>query len=241
LVEIATAGLVIFSVLFLTVRPTGNLMISTLGRVLTVLMTMFSVAFMAFAISRWATIPDWSAEGRELGEYRLSRTEGETPSWTAVTRRTEDPVATSTNISEVLEKMYQHGTQVALEQAKEYNDEAPYLEQDIEAAKTSIAADEIGVQNLVDQLVAQLEQMEEQVAMLTTQAEQNKAQAQKLQQERERRRSDVFRLHEELIQIRTDSFRAEQLQTHLVDMINRLQGSVIKLQTRQQQLQESLQ
>ena len=216
-------------------------MISTLGRVLTVLMTMFSVAFMAFAISRWATIPDWYAQGRELGDYRLTRTEGETPSWSAVTRRTEDPVAKSANMGEVLEKMYQHGTRVARDEAELYNNEIPQREQEIEAAKASMAADVVGVQNLVDQLVAQLEQMEEQVATLTTQAEQNKAQAQKLQQERERRRSDVFRLHEELIQLRTDTFRAEQLQSHLADMINRLQGSVIKLQTRQQQLQESLQ
>lgn len=216
-------------------------MITTLGRILTILVAMGSVAFMAFAISRWATIPDWAAEADSLSEFRLTRTEGETPSWSAVTVNREEPVGTSTNIGELLEKMYQRATQDAQEEFRAYSAEIPILESQIEEAKTTIAADSIGVQNRADELVLALNTIQEAVDQMTQQAEEQKAEAHRLQQERERRRSDVFRLQEELVEVRADSFRAEQLQKELTDMIRLLEGSVVKLQTRQEQLQKSLQ
>ncbi|MBB03425.1 MAG: hypothetical protein CMJ47_12310 [Planctomyces sp.] len=216
-------------------------MISSLGRVLAVLVTMFSVAFMAFAISRWATVPDWASEAREMEDFRITRTEGETPSWSAVTRRTGETVATSPNVAEVLEKMYQRATQDTQAEIQQYETEVPILEGEIEEAKISIAADDIGVQNRVNAMVARLEEMEAEVQRLTSESERQKALAQKLQLERERRRSDVYRTREELAEAREDTFRAEQLQKELTDMIRRVEGSVVKLQTRQQQLKESLQ
>lgn len=216
-------------------------MISSLGRVLAVLVAMFSVAFMAFAISRWATVPDWASEAREMEDFRITRTEGETPSWSAVTRRTGETVATSPNVAEVLEKMYQRATQDAQAEIQQYETEVPILEGEIEEAKVSVAADDIGVQNRVNVMVARLEEMEAEVQRLTSESERQKALAQKLQQERERRRSDVYRTREELAEAREDTFRAEQLQKELTDMIRRVEGSVVKLQTRQQQLKESLQ
>ncbi|WP_237229138.1 hypothetical protein [Rubinisphaera sp. JC750] len=216
-------------------------MISSLGRVLAVLVAMFSVAFMAFAISRWATVPDWASEAREMEDFRITRTEGETPSWSAVTRRTGETVATSPNVAEVLEKMYQRATQDTQAEIQQYETEVPILEGEIEEAKVSVAADDIGVQNRVNVMVARLEEMEAEVQRLTSESERQKALAQKLQQERERRRSDVYRTREELAEAREDTFRAEQLQKELTDMIRRVEGSVVKLQTRQQQLKESLQ
>jgi len=216
-------------------------MISSLGRVLAVLVAMFSVAFMAFAISRWATVPDWASEARELEDFRLTRTEGETPSWSASTRRTGETFATSTNIAEVLEEMYQRATQDAQEEIRGYEAEVPETQSEIDEAKASIAADDVGVQNRVNQMVSKLETMESQVQQLTSQAERQKAEAQKLQQQRERRRSDVYRTREELAQAEEDTFRAQQLQTELTDMIRRVEGSVVKLQTRQRQLKQSLQ
>ncbi|MFN3160942.1 MAG: hypothetical protein ACE37I_16620 [Rubinisphaera brasiliensis] len=216
-------------------------MISSLGRVLAVLVAMFSVAFMAFAISRWATVPDWASEAREMEDFRITRTEGETPSWSAVTRRTGETVATSPNVAEVLEKMYVRATQDTQAEIQEYETEVPILEGEIEEAKVSVAADDIGVQNRVNVMVARLEEMEAEVQRLTSESERQKALAQKLQLERERRRSDVYRTREELAEAREDTFRAEQLQKELTDMIRRVEGSVVKLQTRQQQLKESLQ
>ncbi|MCA8985140.1 MAG: hypothetical protein R3C12_22615 [Planctomycetaceae bacterium] len=215
-------------------------MVSSIGRVMSVLVAMFSVAFMAFAISRWATIPDWASEARELDAFRLTRTEGETPSWSASMRRTEDPVHTSTNMAEVLEKMYQRGTQDAQTELQAYVDEAPRLQQEIEEARAATAADVIGVQNKVEEMVALLDGVEAEVARLTTDSEREKALAQQIQGERERRRADVFRLQEDLGQVNEDAYRAEQLQRELTDMIRRVQGAVIKLKTRKQQLSKSL-
>ncbi len=206
---------------------------------MTVLVAMSSVAFMTFAISRWATIPDWVAEARELEDFRLTRTEGETPSWSAVTRLREEPVGTSANIADVLEKMYQRATQTAQDEFNSYNNEIPERQQEIEATRTSIAEDTIGVQNRVEEANVLLGHLETEVNRLTAEAEEQKTLAHQLQQERERRRSDVFRLQEELAEVQADTFRAEQLEKELTDMIRRLQGAVVKLQTRQDQLQNN--
>lgn len=216
-------------------------MITTLGRILTILVAMGSVAFMSFAISRWATIPDWASEAESLTEFRLNRTEGENPSWSALTVNREEPVGSSPNIGELLEKMYQRGAQDAKTEFDGYEKDIPVIESQIEGTKTTVAADSIGVQNRVDEMLAALKTIEQAVDQMTQQAEEQKAEAHRLQQERERRRSDVFRLQEELVEVRADSFRAEQLQKELTDMIRLLEGSVVKLQTRQEQLQKSLQ
>ena len=216
-------------------------MISTIGRVSTIMVTMFSVAFMAFAISRWATVPDRVSEARELTEFTLTKTEGETPSWSASTRLTGESVSTSSNMSEVLEAMYKRSTTDAQAVLTEYQEEIPFLEEDLSSAKSSIEEDSKAVATKSKQLVAIMEQLDEVVETVSAEATREKATAQKTQETRERRRSDVYRVHEELAQVNTDQFRAVQLQKQLTDMIRRVQGNVIKLQTRQQQLKESLQ
>lgn len=215
-------------------------MVSTLGRVMSVLLAMCSVAFMSFAISRWATIPDWASEAREMRDFRLNRTEGETPSWSATTRRTEENVATSTNLANVLEKMYQRATQDLQAELREINEEIPLLERDIDRAQQTTQQDSAGVDNRVQELQEVLNQFDSQVVELTTEIEREKAQAQQIQAERERRRADVYRIREDLGQLLEDNFRADQLVNTLTDMIRRLQGSVVKLQTRQQILEKSL-
>ncbi len=216
-------------------------MITTIGRVFTVLIAMTSVAFMAFAMSRWATIPDWPSEERQLEDFKLTRTEGETPSWSASTRRTGDAVSTSTNIAQVLEAMYKKAAQDDQAELGELQPQIPILEEEISLAKTSIKQDSLAAATKADQLSAEFEQLRELVSKLTTEAELEKATAQKLQQQRKRRRSDVYRVREELAEVETDQFRAEQLQKQIVDMIRRVQGNFVKLQTRHQQLKKSLQ
>ncbi len=216
-------------------------MITTIGRVFTVLIAISSVAFMAFAISRWATVPDWPSEARKLDGFILTRTEGEKPSWSASTRRTGEAVSTSTNIAQVLEAMYKRAAQDAQKELGELQPQIPVLEEDISSAKASIEQDSQAAATKADQLIAELEQLRELVSELTTEAEREKAIAQKLQQQRERRRSDVFRVREELEEVETDQYRAEQLQKQITDMIRRVQGNFVKLQTRHQQLKKSLQ
>ncbi|MBL4883153.1 MAG: hypothetical protein JKY95_01285 [Planctomycetaceae bacterium] len=216
-------------------------MISTIGRVFTVLVAMSSVAFMSFAISRWVTIPDRASEARQLDEFTLTKTEGETPSWSAAKRLSGESVSTSINMSEVLEAMYKRGTQDAQTELTLHQEEIPFLEKDIAAAKASIEQDTAAVVTRAEQLLAQMKQLDELVDKLTTDAEREKAVAQKTQQTRERRRSDVYRVREEIAEVVSDKFRASQLKSQLTDMVRRVQGNVVKLQTRQQQLKESLQ
>lgn len=175
-----------------------------------------------------------------MRDFRLNRTEGETPSWSATTRRTEENVATSTNLANVLEKMYQRATQDLQAELREINEEIPLLERDIDRAQQTTQQDSAGVDNRVQELQEVLNQFDSQVVELTTEIEREKAQAQQIQAERERRRADVYRIREDLGQLQEDNFRADQLVNTLTDMIRRLQGSVVKLQTRQQILEKSL-
>ncbi len=216
-------------------------MITTIGRVFTVLTAISSVAFMAFAISRWATVPDWAYEARQLEDFKLTRTEGETPSWSASTRLSGESVSTSTNLAQVLEAMYRRGTQDAQAELTIYQQEKPLLEEEIKAAKVSIEQDSLAASTKADKLVAELDRLHELVNQLTTQAELAKANAQKIQEQRKRRRSDVYRVREELAEVETDQYRAIQLQKQIIDMIRRVQGNFVKLQTRHQQLKKSLQ
>ena len=215
-------------------------MISTLGRIMAVLTAMFSVAFMAFAVSRWMTVPDWASEARDLEGFVLTRTEGETPSWSASTRRTQESVATSTNMAEVLEKMYQRAKADVDQQVQEYEMDIPGLEQELAESREAIEEDSQAVKVRSEALVARLTEMDDEVNRLTAEMEREKAEAQKIQEERERRRGDVFRIREQLGQIEADSFRAKQLQEQLTDMIRRTKGSVVKLQSRNRQIQESI-
>ncbi|MCG6157674.1 hypothetical protein [Rubinisphaera margarita] len=215
-------------------------MISSLGRVLAVLTAMFSAAFMAFAISRYATVPDWSTEARDLEMFTLTRTEGETPSWSASTRRTQESVHTSTNMAEVLEKMYQRAKQDIDAQVQEHEANIPSLEAQIAATRTAIEEDDAAVTVREELLADRLQEMDDEVARLTAEIEREKAVAEKTQMERERRRSDVFRLREQLGEVEADYFRAVQLHQELTDMIRRTQGNVVKLESRNRQLQESV-
>ncbi len=215
-------------------------MISNLGRIMAVLTAMFSVAFMAFAVSRWMTVPDWASEARDLDGFVLTRTEGETPSWSASTRRTQESVASSTNMAEVLEKMYQRAKTDIDQQVQQYEMVIPTLEQELADSRETSEADSLAVKARSDTLVARLTEMDDEVNRLTAEMEREKAEAQKIQEERERRRGDVFRIREQLGEIESDSYRAQQLQAQLTDIIRRTKGNVVKLQSRNKQLQGSV-
>ncbi|MCA8986454.1 MAG: hypothetical protein KDA78_02355 [Planctomycetaceae bacterium] len=215
-------------------------MISNLGRVMAVLTAMASAAFMTFAVARYSTIPDWAAEARTLDGFVVSRTEGETPSWTASTRRTQESVGTSTNMADVLEKMYQRAKTDVDQQVQDLQARVPDLQQKLAAAQSSVEEDDKAVDTKVEAMIARLNEMNQEVDRLTEDIEREKASAQTIQEERERRRGDVFRLREQVGEINADQFRAARLQEQLTDMIRRAEGHVVKLQARNQELRESV-
>jgi predicted RNase H-like nuclease (RuvC/YqgF family) len=199
-----------------------------------------SFAFLGFAWVSMMGGPNWDAEAAALPGYEFTKAEG--GSWTVRDRATgqaitvKSPTVRASAILAAREDL-----------AKKQDDETQKLSGPTAKYKKNLAdaqklnqADTKAMEARVQQLNTQLENLNAKILELSGDVVKRSQEAQLIRNEAAKRREDVFRLTRELAEIHTDQFRSEELERKLRDQLVRLDGVIVNLESRNQQLREAV-
>lgn len=223
-------------------------MLTNFSKILAVATAIVSLSALGAVLVVAAGGPNWQAEANSLKDYEFTRNEGETPTWTAKTRRPRPQqgggapaqVTVATNVPtlpEAIAKSYE-------QTIKERNDEKAQLDRDIPLFQARIKE----ASELIQKDLAALKKKEElliaerdaQAAAIDKLGKDNIARSQEIKTVRgelNKRRDDAFRLKNELDALRADRFRMIEQQRQLQDLLVRMNGSNDRLARREAQLQ----
>ncbi|MBW3540319.1 MAG: hypothetical protein KY476_08615 [Planctomycetes bacterium] len=224
-------------------------MLTKIGKVLVVLVTVLCVAFAGFAMIVTAGGPNWQARADALEEYRFEQTEGDSPQWTAVFRlRGEGAGETVGSPSPVLAQKIADALDHKLRrQQDELQQLALQIDGDPQRGIPSLAARAQEAQQLIQTDIQALQQYETQLRTQIAAVNQAIDQASKqfVQKSQEatdkaslaaERREDLYRLRNQLAELEADLFRTLEQQSKIRDLLNRMYGTIARLKGRADQL-----
>lgn len=213
-------------------------------KIMSVVITVFSVSFMGTAIAMYFGHPDVQSEmsSEAMQAFSFTATSGENPSWT-VTRRfgpeEQRNVGSSGNALEAVSRAHDNlaaWLRTETSDMKSLTDRVAGAQGETSQFRASQETDlaaTVRRKQMLDQFAAQLQTELQRVSA----AEQSLAeQAKQVQLETATRRTDVVRLQNELEEARTDLFRLTELRRELTDELVRLQLDLQGIQDRVDQL-----
>lgn len=207
------------------------------SKVLAVLTTLFSLAFMGFALASSVGGPNWQRSADEIDGWSFQQSDGENPTWSATqTVSGESAGSSSPVLPEVIVSVRNRIKSEQQDELDEINAEISQLEQQI--AET-IRTKQISREALVrreEELVAEIDRITEEIENQSRQANAVAEQSREVREEATRRREDVARLGNSLALVEADLFRTRQQRVSLEDRLKRLQGQVGRLERRNSQL-----
>ncbi|WP_166828232.1 hypothetical protein [Thalassoroseus pseudoceratinae] len=223
-------------------------MLTTISKVLAVLVTVFSLGFLAIAGVAGVGGPNWKGIAEEeLPEYQFTRSEGENPTWSVKNLETgqnvgsPSPVLAQKIVDAFNEKKQKQQTRITeLQQGSPQQPSIPFLKQSIATTQNFILADIKSIELTQDNLRKQIAGLNQQVHDAQTQLAQKAQEAEALHDEAKLRRDDVFRLQNLVEELEADRFRIVELQRKLRDVRERYQGTINRLENRREQLKTRL-
>lgn len=217
---------------------------NSLGKVLVVFVTASSLGFAAFALSLVSGGPNWKgeAESAELtSDFVFTTTPGEKPAYSVKARRTDTAVGSSTPLlAEVVVAARQQQLKDAKEQQTQLEQKIAQIKPMIEQIKTLIPIDEAGVKARTDAYDKQLAQMNAAIQVASTEITAKSAEIQQIRKTGEDRREEGFRLANQLELLRNDLFAARKQQLALEDELVRAEENLKRLQRREVQLKQQV-
>lgn len=210
-------------------------MVQSISRVLAVFITVASIAFATFAIMQvwwFDAFPNYNALANDFEEASFKFTPGENPTYAATLTRTGENISSSPLLAKVLLDAYKKVTTDKNTELQAIQD-PPMTADDY---LTLVEQDKVAVQKTYDLQHQELAQIQAFIAQKTAEAAEINNQTIAKRKEAELRRQDVFRQHEQLDELRVERKRLADLQELLRDMIMRVEGNLIRLQNRNQQL-----
>ena len=223
-------------------------MLTTISKILAVLVTVFSIAFLAIAGVAGVGGPNWKGIAeQELPEYQFTRTEGENPTWSVKNLETgqnvgsPSPVLAQKIVDALNEKKQQQQNRItALTQGSPNQPSIPFLKQRVSTMQSFIAADIRALEESANSLRTVIANLNQQVHDAQTQLAQKAQAAEALHDEAKLRRDDVFRLQNLVKELEADRFRIVELQAKLRDVRERYLGTINRLEHRREQLKTRL-
>lgn len=210
---------------------------SSLARVLVVLLTLCSLSFMGFAAVILVGGPSWPAELRAHEEVALSTTTNEEGITTySASTITGENIASSQNPADVLIKVRSRLTSDAQQEIQKIDQELPLVQGRLDRAKQFIERDAAAIAERHDEVRQQIQARSQQASRNTQEAVAQTTAAQAVRREAEDYRQEAARLQVELEAIRTDTFQARQQRRILEDELVRAQTLLARLERRQKQL-----
>lgn len=216
---------------------------NTLGRVLVVFTAAASLGFAAFAGALVSGGPNWRAEAAApsfANDLALEERAGPPAQFTVKDRVTEQQIASSTLLPEVLVQGRQKQLQNAQTALTETNQKIEQLKPRIAELSGRIAVDLKAADMRLQLLQEQLRKVEEQTQAVTTQIQQKSVEAQSIRSEAEERRNEGLRLKNQLELLRNDLYAAQKQRDALADELVRLKEIDQRLARRNQQLKNQL-
>ena len=210
-------------------HQSGNLVMTTISKVLAVFVSVASIAFMAFALAQRTGGPNWEAEAREddlQAAYMFQKIEGETTSWD-VTRRFDDGQGDDTLPRAVMLPLavMKAREDLLASQNKRISDIQEELQR-VSARKvileTTIQDDLDALKATQEKLVTVAQGLDKQIEAASKQLTSLSEESEEIRQEARKRGEDVIRLRNQLAEIETDIFRLGQLRTKLTDRLVRI-------------------
>ena len=207
------------------------------SRVLAVLVAVLSIAFMGFAAVVSFGGPNWEAEARNLEGYTFSRSEGETPIWTA-TRAAGRVELTpkSPLLPEVLTAAIRDRTEQAKQERDTKAQEIPDLQKQAQALAAMQEADVPALDRYFQVQSQRLSDTHAQIDTTSQQQEMLAGEVSKIEDQIQSRREDVFRLELEYRVLEADKKRVSQNVDVVKEQIRLLEDELDKAQRRKQEL-----
>lgn len=209
------------------------------SRLLAIVVTVLSIAFLGFALAAFIGGPNWDATAREMKAYQFSYTPGENAQWTA-TSASGESVGSSPVLPGVIVAALDDRIEKLQAQLNELNTRQPQVEENLARLNQQIEADRNALTVSIDQRRNQLGQLQQQITQLSNQVLQQTAAGFAVEQVVSNRRSDVFRLQNQLELLRADEARIAQIHRQMADLIEQIDADLAKARRREQQLRERL-
>lgn len=213
---------------------------TTVGKVLSVATAVASVIFLGFVLVATMGGPNWVAEANSIEGFTFARTEVAPITWSATSHTGGANIPANAAIEAVIAGAYDAKIKQVTEATKVYTEKEPKLQQDIADATASITTDLDALQKEVDALSKMLAATEAESLATAEQVEAKAEEVRKVELQIQSRREDVQRLSTQVEEIRTDRFRTRALQQQMQDLIQQIDGSLERAESRQQQLKSQL-
>lgn len=212
--------------------------ITTLGKLLTIFLTVASMLFVGFAMATTFGGPNWQevVDLKYFDGYRIAKSAGADAQWSAVRGSDEANVASSKVLPEVLSKVMDEVLQKNQQEMQAISEREPKLQAKIAELEAAKEADKVALEKYVAELRDRLKAIREQEEQTATQVIAATNEAQKLETQTAARRDDVLRLQEQVDELRADQFRLQNIEVELVDLLNQMRGSLERAEHRAQLL-----
>lgn len=232
----------------LSARPPGDIsrvtsfgpqtatMKTTVGKVLSVATAVASVIFLGFVLAAIFGGPNWKAEAQTIPGFSIARGDAEPFDWIAARHVGEGAIAPNKAIEPVLMSVYDAKIKTVNDQAAKLEEKDGPLQTKINDAMASIKMDEEALKNQLTELEALLKQTEGEVVDTSQQVEAKAEAVRKVELQIQSRREDVLRLLAQVEQLRSDRFRIGEIQQQLQDLIQQIDGSLERAESRRDQL-----
>lgn len=216
---------------------------NSLGKIMVVFVTASSLGFLAFTLSLVTGGPNWKADSESedlTNEFVFTTTAvpNEKPKFAVKTRRTDQQVAQSTVLAEVIVAARKKQLDDAKAEETRLNGEVARLKPQIKEFQDLIPLDRDGMTARAQALDKDLTKISEEIQTVTQAIATKAAAIQQIQKTAEERRDEGFRLKNQLELMRTDLFVAKAQQKILEDELVRVEENLKRLERRGEQLQK---
>lgn len=210
-----------------------------LSRILAIVVTALSIAFLGFAGVVTLGGPNWQATARSMTEYKFTRDPGPSGQWTATSPDGES-VGSSKVLPSVIVSALEDKNRRLQERLGELTSLEPQLAENEQRLTQQMEADKQALEASLARERERLSQLQQQAAQLSNQIVQQSAAGTAVEQEVSARRGDVFRLQNQLEILRADEARIEQIHRQMADLIEQIDADLNKARLREQQLRSRL-
>ncbi|MCX7420070.1 MAG: hypothetical protein NT013_11105 [Planctomycetia bacterium] len=218
-------------------------MTNTIGKVLAVITTFMSVAFLGFAFASKIAGPNWEAQATALQNYVVEKTVTEKETTYTVKRKSagKEGEAEFTKTSKLLPDVILAAQN---DELKELETKTAALQPQLAPLETRLK--EVTAHQIVDrkameqreqELTADFQKIAKQIQELSVEGDKVAQEALTIWAEEELRREDGYRYRNQLEELEVDRFQLLEQKKRLQDELSRLRGVLARLQRRHDQLE----
>jgi chromosome segregation ATPase len=211
------------------------------GKILAVLTTLLSVAFLGFAFAARVGGPNWEGQAEALENYYVEKTSSNTGvTYTVKNRVTQEVVKKDSKVlPEVVFAAYDDEGKKLRDKIENLAPELPRLEKGLKEVKALQDVDLKAMDQRRNELEKSFVEVVKQIQDLSVEGGKVAQEALTSWSEGELRREDVARLRNHLEELEVDHFQTQEQKKRLLDELSRLRGVLARLQRRHQQLQSA--